>query len=201
MGTGTSEQATGDFSLMDLYRFSAPDTRALSPFADPSYFSIDDGTTNLADWNNYTSGDSGDLGDWSGTTVNGVVKHTPDSFNDASDPDVDDPFTATDATLMNVLGYDFAAPPPSPLPLAPDKITISAGQLLEYITLNEIDPGSVNPPAGDSYVVVDSAFDIESITAAEITEALAIDVSQFIVDGAIADLRPRQDQCAQRHAV
>ncbi len=192
MGTGTSEQATGDFSLMDLYRFSAPDTRALSPFADPSYFSIDNGTTNLADWNNYTSGDSGDLGDWSGATVNGVVKHTNNSFNDASDPGVDDPFTATDATLMNVLGYDFAAPPPSPLPLASNKIAISAGQLLEYITLSEINPGSVNPPAGDSYVVIDTAFDIESITAPEITEALSLGVSQFIVDGAIADLRPGQ---------
>jgi Hint domain len=149
------ESASGDFSLMDLYRYTAPGTRALSPFTDPSYFSIDNGTTNLADWNNYTTGDNGDLGDWSGTTVGGVVKHTADSFNDDSNPGIINPFTATDATLMNVLGYDFAAPPPSPLPLASNKIAISAGQLLEYITLNEINPGSVNPPAGDSYVVID----------------------------------------------
>ncbi len=74
--TGTEVQ-TGKYSLMDLYRYSAPGTPALSPFTDPSYFSIDGGTTNLADWNNYTTGNSGDLGDWSGTTINGSVVHTP----------------------------------------------------------------------------------------------------------------------------
>ncbi len=64
--------------------------------------------------------------------------------------------------------------------------------MLEDITLNEIDPGSVNPPAGDSYVVIDTAFDIELITPAEFTQALSIDVSEFIVDGGIANLRTGQ---------
>ncbi len=50
---GSGETATGDFSLLDLYRYSAPNTRALTPFADPSYFSIDNGVTNLGDWNNF----------------------------------------------------------------------------------------------------------------------------------------------------
>jgi hypothetical protein len=186
------EAATGDFSLMDLYRYSAQGTRALTPFTDPSYFSIDNGNTNLGDWNNYTSGDDGDLGDWAGTTIGGVVKHTADAYNDQSDPGIINPFTATDATLMDVLGYDFTSAPVSPLPLPSADITLSAGQLLEYITLNEIDPGSVNPPAGDDYVVIDTAFDIESITAAEFTQALSIGVGEFIVDGAIAALRTGQ---------
>ncbi len=98
---------------------------------------------------------------------------------------------------MNVLGYDLASAPVSPIPLPSTDLTLSAGQLLEDLTLNQINPGSVNPPAGDSYVVVDTAFDLESLTAAEITQALAIGVSEFIADGAIAFLQgsdPADDQ-------
>ena len=78
----------------------------------------------------------------------------------------------------------------SPIPLPSTDITLSAGQLLEYVTLNEINPGSVDAPASASYVVIDTAFDIESLTAAEITDALAIGGGEFIVDGAIADFAP-----------
>jgi len=191
LGRG-SYLGTEQYSLMDLYRYSGADTRALAVTDDPSYFSIDGGATNLGDWNNTTSGDTGDPGDWSGTTVNGVVQHTPDAFNDNSNANVVNPFTATDATLMNVLGYNFASAPVSPIPLASTDITLSAGQLLEYITLNEITPGSMNPPVGDSYVVIDTAFDIESITPKEITAALSIGVGEFIGDGAIAFLQSGQ---------
>ena len=184
---------TDQYSLMDLYRFSGADSRALTQSDDPSYFSIDNGVTNLGDFNNRTTGDDGDLGDWSGTTVNGNVKHTPDAFDDNSNPDIINPFTATDATLMNVLGYNFTSAPASPIPLASTDITLSMGQLLMDLTLNEINPGSVDPPPGDSYVVVDTAFDLESLTAPEIRLALSIGVSEFIVDGAIAFLQGRDD--------
>jgi len=197
MGDSTNETFTNQYSLMDLYRFSGDDTRALRPHNDPSYFSIDDGATDLADFNNYKTGDNGDLGDWSGTTVNGTLVHTPDSFDDESDGGGVNPFTATDATLMNVLGYNFATPPLSPIPLTSSDIILSAGQLMMNLTLDQINPGSVDPPAGDSYVVIDSAFDIESLTAPEITQALSIGVSEFIVDGAIAFLQgsdPNNDQ-------
>ena len=99
-------------------------------------------------------------------------RHPPNAFNDNSDDDIINPFTANDATLMNVLGYNFTNAPTSPIPLPSTDITLSAGQLLEDLTLNEMNPGSVNPPAGDSYVVIDTAFDLESITAAEITQAI-----------------------------
>ena len=189
-----------DYSVMDLFRFSGAGSRALQPTDNPSYFSIDSGATNLGDWNNRTAGDSGDLGDWSGTTVGSVVIHTPNAFDDNSNGDIVNPFTANDATLMNVLGYNFTSAPVSPIVLSSGDITLSAGQLLEDLTLNQIDPGSVNAPAGDSYVVIDSAFDIESLTAAEITQALAIGVGEFIVTGgAIAFLQgndPADNQVA-----
>ena len=90
---------------------------------------------------------------------------------------------------MNVLGYNLTSAPTSPIVLSSADITLSVGQLLEDLTLNAIDPVSVNAPAGDSYVVIDTAFDIESLTAAEIKQALAIGVGEFIVDGGIAFLR------------
>ena len=98
---------------------------------------------------------------------------------------------------MNVLGYNFTSAPASPIPLASTDITLSAGQLLMDLTLDEINPGSVDPPPGDSYVVVDTAFDIELLTASEITQALSIGVSEFIVDGAIAFLQGNDPANAQ----
>src|SRR5581483_167802 len=71
------------------------------------------------------------------------------------------------------------------------------GQLLEDLTLDAINPGALNPLPGHSYVVIDTAFDIESLTGSEITHALSIGVGEFIVDGAIAFLQgsdPKNDQ-------
>jgi hypothetical protein len=185
-----------DFSVMDLFRFTGAGTYALTPSDDPAYFSIDGGTTNLGRWNDLTTGDTGDPGDWwspNGSTV------PANSFNDNSDDGIINPFTADDATLMNVLGYNFTSAPSSPIPLPSSDITLSAGQLLEYLTLDEINPGSMNAPAGEGYVVIDTAFALESITAAEITQAISIGVSAFIVDGQIAvlqDTDPADNQVA-----
>ena len=187
------EKFDGEFSVLDLYRYQGAGDLASRPRTDPSYFSIDSGVTDLADFNNFKTGNNGDLGDWSGTTVGGTLKHTPDSFNDNSDPGIINPFTATDATLMNVLGYNFTSAPTSPIPLLPTDITISAGQLLMDLTLDEINPGSADPPPGDSYVVVDTAFDLESLTAPEIRQAVSIGVREFISDGSIAFLQNSDD--------
>ncbi len=184
-----------DYSVMDLFRFSSAGTRALTPDSTPAYFSINDGTTILARWNDFATGDTSDLGDWWSTTGT----YPANAYNDNSNAGIINPFTAVDATLMNVLGYNFTSAPTSPIPLPLTDITLSVGQLFEYLTLDEMSPGSVNAPSGDSYVVIDTAFDIESITGPEITEALAIGVSEFIVDGAIALLQssdPADDQVA-----
>jgi hypothetical protein len=57
---------SGGYSVIDLFRFSAPGVRELKPSAHGSntsgYFSIDNGAHNLGTWNNVTS--NGDLGDW-----------------------------------------------------------------------------------------------------------------------------------------
>jgi hypothetical protein len=185
LGRG-SYLSSDQFSVMDLFRYTALDTRALTSDTTPAYFSIDSGATDLGRWNDFVTGDSSDLGDWwspDGSTV------PANSFNDNSDDSVINPFTANDATLMNVLGYNFTSAPASPIPLPSTDITLSAGQLLEYLTLDEINPGSMNAPAGDSYVVIDTAFALESITGPEIAQAISIGVGEFISDGAIALLQ------------
>ena len=63
--------AATTYSPIDLFRFSGKNARALTPVANPSYFSIDDGATPLSEWNNYSAGNNGDdLGDWAENVEN-----------------------------------------------------------------------------------------------------------------------------------
>jgi hypothetical protein len=95
---------------MDLYRYSAPNNRQFTTGA-ASYFSIDSGATNLDNWNNFQTGNTGDLGDWAPSAGN-------DAFDDVENPGVFDTLTATDLTLMNALGW--ASSPPLQMTLSSD---------------------------------------------------------------------------------
>ena len=73
MGRVSSLDFAGDYAPIDLFRFSVldpnnsdPGNRALTPLSTPSYFSINDGVTDIADWNNHKTGTQGDLDDWGG---------------------------------------------------------------------------------------------------------------------------------------
>jgi hypothetical protein len=87
-----------DYGVLDLYRFSASGLRQLTT-GNPSYFSIDNGVTDLNDFNNAVTDASGDLGDWSFNT------QLNDSYNDASHSGAINPVTAVDKTVMSALGY------------------------------------------------------------------------------------------------
>ena len=90
------------YSLMDLYRWSAPGVRDLSAGGPGStaYFSIDNGATNLGSWNNdQTNGF--DLGDWYG---NNVPNNGEDAFATTSGR-VNPIVSQTDITLMESLGW------------------------------------------------------------------------------------------------
>jgi hypothetical protein len=101
MGRTSYLDFSGDYSLMDLFRYAAPDTRQLTTGA-PSYFSVDSGVTDLNNWNNYQTGDDGDLGDWAPSAGD-------DSFDDVSYPGVINAVTPTDLTLMNAIGWETGA--------------------------------------------------------------------------------------------
>jgi hypothetical protein len=82
------------YSLMDLFRYSAPGVHSLSP-NQTAYFSIDGGQTNL---DNFNSNPGGDLGDWAASAGN-------DAFLAFSPSGVLLNLSSADITLMDALGY------------------------------------------------------------------------------------------------
>jgi hypothetical protein len=91
----------GDLPI-DPFRYTSLGNFDLNP-ENGSYFSIDSGNTNINTFN----GISGrDLSDWVGLT--------PDAFSHALARDQEEPFSAGDEVLMDVIGYDPAVAPGSP---------------------------------------------------------------------------------------
>jgi hypothetical protein len=193
---GGTEMATTLYSPMDLFRYTAPSTRALSPFTAPAYFSIDNGVTPLGYWNNYTTGGTNDVGDWEQNADPPGSGYTPDAYNSGSNSDIDNPITSNDITLLNVLGYDLAtATPPQSLPAT--DLPVTAGQLLADLSLNQINPGSTDVPRGDSYVLVDTAFGIESVTSTALTTAEALGLRGIIATDASLILSVAQGEALE----
>lgn len=105
------EHYVHSFGVPDLFRFSAPGVRELTPgpVRSTGYFSIDNGVTNLGNWNNHVA--TGDLADWSSGfgAGGGPGPSGNDSFNNESDPGVINGLTESDLTLMNVIGWNPSA--------------------------------------------------------------------------------------------
>jgi hypothetical protein len=93
---------TPDYSVIDLFRYSSPGVRDTTAggLNSTSYFSIDDGITNLGSWNNQIS--NGDLADW---YPQGAASGVNDAFNDYSNPGVINVVSASDLTLISALGW------------------------------------------------------------------------------------------------
>jgi hypothetical protein len=88
---------SGIYTALDLFRFSAAGTHDLTP--GPGYFSINSGTTDLAQFNDPTHG--GDAGDWASSV-------THDAYDASSAIGVANTVSATDLTVMDVIGYTLA---------------------------------------------------------------------------------------------
>ena len=203
--SGTAGAST-NYSSMDLFRYSSgnPSTRQLTT-GSSSYFSIDNGVTDLSQWNNFKTGNSGDLGDWAGTTP-----YTPDSYNDNSNPDVVNPLTPTDILLMSVLGYAVNPiqffPAASVEALTPGGIAIlgsvgitnlEASDTSVVLTVAqavafEIASLPVNVPVGDTVTIADTAANIESLTSGQITALPSIGVSAIAATDASVTLTVAQ---------
>lgn len=83
------------FSLIDIFSFTGPGMRSMGG-GGGNFFSIDNGTTLLKEFNDSTA-NGGDTRDW--------AAGTNDSFNDVSFSDVVNAVSAVDLELMNVIGY------------------------------------------------------------------------------------------------
>jgi hypothetical protein len=100
------------FTPLSLFDYSAAGVRDMSG-AQPGYFSINGGTTNLDGFN---SNPGGDLADWASSAGN-------DAFLAFAKPGVVLPVTQADLTELDVMGWNLAAsspPPPPPPPPNPE---------------------------------------------------------------------------------
>jgi hypothetical protein len=98
---GTLGSTTNSFTLIDNFSYTGPGTKGLR--AGPgNYFSIDNGATLLKLWNDSLANGL-DSRDW-------AAPGTDDAFNQFSRSGVVNPVSAIDLQLMDVIGYELAAP-------------------------------------------------------------------------------------------
>ena len=123
---GDGIDGTTSYSIMDLFRYSAPNIRDLTvtppgPYTS-AYFSINNGNTNLDNW---STDPNGDIGDWSASAG-------ADAFLAFNPSGQIDGITSTDLTLMNVLGWDSRL---SNTVISNETANISAGQTISGATV------------------------------------------------------------------
>jgi len=98
-GLGQNGASSGRYSPIDLFRYLSAGNLDTVP-ANGAYFSINGGSTVI---NTYNGTGGGDLSDWAGATL--------DSYNHGLSSGQEEPVSAGDVTLMNVLGYNLTAVP------------------------------------------------------------------------------------------
>ena len=113
--TGETIGGAPGYSVMDLYHFSSPGVHSFVG-AQSGYFSVDNGVTNL---DNFNTNPNGDYGDWAGSAGN-------DAFLAFSQSGVGDAISATDLKLMDVLGWDTVLS--SPPVVTAQNVIVGAGQ-------------------------------------------------------------------------
>jgi hypothetical protein len=92
------DSAPNYYSLMDLFRYSAPGVRVLDPVSF-AYFSTNGGLSQFNQFNSTGTGVSGDLGDWVSSSF------LYDAFNVSAHPGVINALTGSDEYLMETLGW------------------------------------------------------------------------------------------------
>jgi Ca2+-binding RTX toxin-like protein len=141
--------ADGQYMPMDLGHFSAPGVRDLNNWG--GYFSVDDGATNLNNFN--VNADWGDPGDWVNSAAN--------VFDTTTYPGEPMPLTAGDLTVMQSLGWSIPPQPSQPM----KAYGLSGTQLFDGTAGNE----SITGGSSGNETVWGGAYDMIVGRAANIT--------------------------------
>jgi hypothetical protein len=101
---GTVGNTSNSYDVLDLFHYSHTDIRDFSGSL-AGYFSVNNGQTDLHDFN-ITAG--GDPGDWASTPG------AADAFDAFGTPGVAAPISSSDLTVLDAIGWNAAsaAPPP-----------------------------------------------------------------------------------------
>jgi len=102
---GTIGGTTNGYEPLDLFHFSAPTVHSYTG-TQAGYFSVDNGTTNL---DNFNTNSGGDFGDWAASAGHDAAL----AFSNSGVVNV---FTPTDIRVMDVLGWNTSPPVPDTTP-------------------------------------------------------------------------------------
>jgi methionine-rich copper-binding protein CopC len=171
------------YDAKDLFHFSAPGVRSFTG-TQPGYFSVNNGTTNL---DNFNTNSNGDFGDWAASAGN-------DAALAFSNSGVVNAFSQTDTKLMDVLVWDNTAAGPDTTP--PTLSTSSPADNSTNIAVgaNLVLTFSENVKAGSGNLVIHNALDGSAVATIAITDA-----SQMSFAGSVLTINPTSDLALGTH--
>ena len=162
---GTIGGVSKSYDVFDLFHYSASGTHDLSGSV-AGYFSVDNGTTDLHNFN--TSPLGGDRGDWASSS-------TPDAFDAFGSSGVVSPVSASDLTALDAIGWNMAstAPPPALPDLTVSNLTVDSTGTSVSFTLNNIGTADAtsSPPVASVYLSTDSTITTSDTLVGSITES------------------------------
>jgi Ca2+-binding RTX toxin-like protein len=167
---GTNVGGTANsYDILDLFHYSAPATHDLSGSL-AGYFSVDNGTTDLHDFNTIVGGDAGD---WATST-------SPDAFDAYGSPGKVEPISASDLMVLDAIGWNVASPgPPQPLPdLTVSDLTLDSSGTNVSFSLHNVGSADASfdssKVAASLYLSTDSTITTTDTKLGDVVESLPL---------------------------
>ena len=149
LGRETNDGQNLTYYPLDLFHYASPGVRTFSGTT-PGYFSVDNGQTNLANFNTNPAGDFGDL---AGNTI--------DAANAFGTPGVVEPFSTADLTALDVVGWNNAG---TTAPVVTVSLSVDTGSSsADKVTSNPTITGTGN--AGAVVTITEGTTTLGTTTA------------------------------------